>query len=81
VHLLCCSAQPGAITAGGLPPAYCAKLPVQARDMIDVPAQGKMPARQATVALRLGAVSLKHPSGRRKVTGPKTADLAKTIDL
>jgi Transposase DDE domain len=81
VHLLCRSAQPRAITSGGLLPAYCAKLPEQARDTIDVPAKGKMPARQATVGLRFGAVSLKHPSGRRKVAGPKSADLAKTIDL
>ena len=81
VHLLCRSAQARAVTTGGLLPAYCAALPEQARDTLDVPAKGKQPARQATVALRFGAVSLKHPSGRRKVAGAETTDQPKTIDL
>lgn len=81
VHLLCRSAQARAITSGGLLPAYCATLPEQARDTIDVPAKGKQAARQATVALRFGAVSLKHPAGQRQVAGPETTERAKTIDL
>ena len=35
---------------GGLLPDYCAALPEQARETIDVPAKGKQPARKATVA-------------------------------
>jgi DDE family transposase len=81
VHLLCRSAQARAITSGGLLPAYCATLPEQARDTIDVPAKGKQAARQATVALRFGAVSLKHPAGQRQVAGPNTSERPKTIDL
>jgi hypothetical protein len=41
------SAQPRALTAGGLLPDYCAALPEQARETIDVPAKGKQPARKA----------------------------------
>ena len=81
VHLLCRSAQARAITSGGLLPAYCATLAEQARDTIDVPAKGKQAARQATVALRFGAVSLKHPAGQRQVAGPETTERPKTIDL
>ena len=58
VHLLVRSAQPRALTAGGLLPDYCAALPEQARETIDVPAKGKQPARKATVAMRYGPVSL-----------------------
>jgi hypothetical protein len=75
-HLLCRSAQARAVTTGGLLPGYCTALPEQARDTIDVPAKGKQPARQATVALRFGAVCLKQPAA-----GPRTADLPRTIDL
>jgi len=81
VHLLCRSAQARAITSGGLLPAFCATLAEQARDTIDVPAKGKQAARQATVALRFGAVSLKHPAGQRQVAGPETTERPKTIDL
>jgi hypothetical protein len=41
VHLLIRSAQPRTLAAGGLLPDYCAALPEQARETIDVPAKGK----------------------------------------
>jgi hypothetical protein len=52
VHLLVRSAQPRALTSGGLLPDHRASLPEQARETIDVPAKGNQPAREATVALR-----------------------------
>jgi hypothetical protein len=61
VHLLVRSNQPRTLAAGGLLPDYCASLPEQAREMIDVPVKGKQPARSATVALRFGPVTLKRP--------------------
>jgi hypothetical protein len=61
VHLLVRSAQPRTRTTGGLLPDYCARLPEQARETIEVPARGNQPARQATVAMRFGPVSLKRP--------------------
>jgi hypothetical protein len=61
VHLLIRSTQPRAQAEGGLPPDYCAVLPEQAREMIDVSAKGKQPARKATVAMRFGPVTLKRP--------------------
>lgn len=76
VHLLCRSAQARALTTGGLLPEYCAALPEQARDTIEVPAKGKQPARKATVAMRFGAVCLKRPA-----TGPRITDLPQIIDL
>jgi hypothetical protein len=62
VHLLVRSAQPRTLTAGGLLPDYCAGLPEQTHETIDVPAKGKQPARKATVAMRYGPVSLKRPA-------------------
>jgi hypothetical protein len=62
VHLLVRSAQARALTSGGLLPDYCASLAEQARETIDVPARGNQPAREATVALRFGPVSLKRPA-------------------
>src|ERR1700722_3458944 len=58
VHLLVRSAQPRTLATGGLLPDYCAALPEQARETIDVPAKGKQPARKATVAMRYGPVNL-----------------------
>jgi hypothetical protein len=49
VHLLVRSAQPRSLATDGLLPDYCAALPEQARETIDVPAKGKQPARKATV--------------------------------
>jgi hypothetical protein len=62
VHLLVRSAQPRTVATGGLLPDFCAALPEQARETIDVPAKGKQPARKATVAIRFGPVSLKRPA-------------------
>ena len=61
VHLLCRSAHPRAMTTGGLLPEHCAALPEQARETIEVPPRGKQKARQATVAVRFGAIELKRP--------------------
>jgi hypothetical protein len=61
VHLLCRSAHPRAMTAGGLLPAHCAGLPEQGREMIEVPPKGTQKARQAKVALRFDAISLTRP--------------------
>ena len=61
VHLLIRSAQPRAMAEGGCLPAYCAALPEQGRETISVPAKGKHPAREAVVALRFGAATLKRP--------------------
>jgi hypothetical protein len=75
VHLLVRSAQPRALTAGGLLPDYCAALPEQARETIDVPAKGKQPARKATVAMRYGPVSLKRPASSSDKGQPETVSL------
>jgi hypothetical protein len=61
VHLLCRSAHPRAMTTGGLLPEHCASLPEQGRETIDVPPKASRKARQATVALRFAAISLKRP--------------------
>jgi hypothetical protein len=61
VHLLCRSAQARALTAGCLLPAHCASLPEQGRATIEVPAKPGQKARQATVALRFDAITLKRP--------------------
>jgi DDE family transposase len=63
VDLLCRSAQPRAMTTGGLLPAHCAGLPEQARATIEVPAGPGRTARTATVALRFDAVELRRPEG------------------
>ena len=75
MHLLVRSAQPRALTAGGLLPDYCAALPEQARETIDVPAKGKQPARKATVAMRYGPVSLKRPANSSDNGQPETVSL------
>ena len=62
VHLLVRSAQARALTTGGSLPAYCASLPERARETVQVPAKAGQPAREATVALRFGSVSLKRPA-------------------
>jgi hypothetical protein len=75
VHLLVRSAQPRVLATGGLLPDYCAALPEQARETIDVPAKGKQPARKATVAMRFGPVSLKRPAAAPAKDPPGTLDL------
>lgn len=75
VHLLCRSAQPRAMTTGGLLPAHCARLPEQGRATIEVPPKGSRRARQATVALRFDAISLKRPVRAGNQALPKTISL------
>jgi hypothetical protein len=75
VHLLCRSAHPRAMTTGGLLPAHCAALPEQGREMIEVPPKGNHKARQATVALRFGAIGLTRP------TRPGVKDQVKAFSL
>jgi hypothetical protein len=80
VHLLCRSAQPRAMTSGELLPDHCTGLPEQGRETISVPPKGKQKARQATVALRFDAISLRCPAGARLITAgggaqPKTVAL------
>ena len=80
VHLLVRSAQPRTLATGGLLPDYCARLPEQAREMIDVPAKGNQPARKATVALRFGPVSLKRPVNSPDKDLPETVSL-RVVDV
>jgi len=75
VHLLCRSAHPRAMATGGLLPNHCAGLPEQGRETIAVPAKGKQTARQATVALRFDAISLRRPVGTGDKAQPKTIPL------
>jgi hypothetical protein len=75
VHLLMRSAQPRTLATGGLLPGYCAALPEQARETIDVPAKGKQPARKATVAMRFGPISLKRPAMSPNKEQPETVPL------
>ena len=75
VHLLVRSAQPRTLATGGLLPDYCAALPEQARETIDVPAKGKQPARKATVAIRFGPISLKRPAMSPDKDQPETVPL------
>ena len=75
VHLLCRSAQPRAMTTGGLLPEHCAGLPEQGRETIAVAPKGSQKARQATVALRFDAISLKRPVRAGNQALPKTISL------
>jgi hypothetical protein len=75
VHLLCRSAQPRAMTTGGLLPEHCAGLPEQGRETLAVPPKGSQKARQATVALRFDAISLKRPVRAGCQALPKTLAL------
>lgn len=68
-QLLCRSAQDRVLATGGLLSEFCANLTEQARESIAVPAKGNQPARQATVALRFGAIGLP----RRKKKGSDEA--------
>jgi hypothetical protein len=75
VHLLCRSAQPRAMTTGGLLPEHCDRLPEQGRETIAVAPKGKHKARQATVALRFDAISLKRPVRAGCKALPETVSL------
>ncbi|MSP00372.1 MAG: hypothetical protein EXR07_04870 [Acetobacteraceae bacterium] len=61
VHVLIRSSQPRVLAEGGCLPAYCAALPEQARETIDVPAKGKHSPRKAAVAPRFGPATLVRP--------------------
>jgi hypothetical protein len=80
VHLLVRSAQPRCLATGGVLPDYCAGLPEQARETIEVPAKGRQPARTATVALRFGSVSLTRPAGSMDKNQPETVSL-RVVDV
>jgi hypothetical protein len=75
VHLLVRSARPRALATGGLLPEHCVALSEQARETIDVPAKAKQPAREATVAMRFGPVSLKRPVHSPDKDQPQTVPL------
>ena len=65
VHLLCRSAQDRILLAGGLLSEHCAAWQEQDRTQISVPPRGtSRPAREATVGLRFGPVTLKRPPAR-----------------
>jgi hypothetical protein len=61
VHLLTRAAQDRAITGGGRLFAFAEGLAERDRYLVDVPAKGARPARQALVALGFGTVSLERP--------------------
>ena len=61
VHLLCRSAQDRVLMGGGLLSELCAGWVEQDRTTISVPPRGQRAERQATVALRFGAVTLQRP--------------------
>jgi hypothetical protein len=61
VHLLCRSAQDRVLMGGGLLSELCAGWMEQDRTTISVPPRGQRAERQATVALRFGAVTLRRP--------------------
>lgn len=62
-HLLCRSGQDRALTDGELLSARCASWPEWDRATISVPPRGtSRPAREATVAVRFGMVTLRRPS-------------------
>jgi Transposase DDE domain len=65
VHLLCRSAQDRILLEGGLLSEHCAAWQEQDRTQISVPPRGTTrPAREATVVLRFGPVTLKRPPAR-----------------
>ena len=66
VHLLCRSMHNRMLTDGTPLAECCARWQERSRYKVDVPVRGTRPARQATVRLRFGTVSLRRPdSGRR----------------
>jgi Transposase DDE domain len=63
VHLLCRSAHDRALADGGLLSAHCDAWQPLDRTTVGVPPRGTTrPERQATVALRFGAVTLRRPA-------------------
>ncbi len=61
VHLLCRSMHNRRLTDGTPLAECCASWQEQSRYTVDVPVRGTQPARQATVRLRFGTVSLRRP--------------------
>jgi len=61
VHLLCRSMHNRMLTDGTPLAECCARWQEQSRYTVDVPVRGTQPARQATVRLRFGTVSLRRP--------------------
>jgi hypothetical protein len=74
VHLLCRSGQDRVTAGDGLLSACCAGWAERDRAAISVPPRGARPQRQAMVALRFGAVTLKRPSTQAKAL-PETVPL------
>ncbi len=75
VHLLTRAAQDRALADGGRLFGFCAGLPERERYLIDVPAKGSRPARQAEVALGFGRVWLKRPRNGADRTLPPALPL------
>ena len=75
VHLLCRSAQDRALIEGDQLSQRCDSWTEQGRTPISVPARGARPARQAVVAVRFGAVTLRRPCK------PATKGLPKGVAL
>jgi hypothetical protein len=62
VHLLCRSMHNRMLTDGTPLSECCTSWHEQSRYTVDVPVRGTQPARQATVRLRFGTVSLRRPN-------------------
>ena len=75
VELLTRAAQDRALEGGGRLFAACAAMETRERFVIDVPAKGNRPARQATVALGFGEVTIKRPCNGAARTLPETLRL------
>lgn len=75
VELLTRAAQDRALEGGGRLFAACAAMATRERFVIDVPAKGNRPARQATVALGFGEVTIKRPCNGAARTLPETLRL------
>ena len=63
------------MTTGGLLSEYCAGLPEQRRETIEVPPKGSQKARQATVAVRFGAIELNRPERTGTGDQPRSVTL------
>lgn len=75
VHLLCRSAQDRVLMDGRLLSEHCAGWLEQDRTTISVPPRGQRAERQATVALRFGAVTLQRPKARSATRLPESVAL------
>lgn len=75
VELLTRAAQDRALEGGGRLFAACTAMATRERFVIDMPAKGNRPARQATVALGFGEVTIKRPCNGAARTLPETLRL------